>query len=237
MASKLRVHEPNTFFGYRQGNQWKTELFRKSLRSRKFSIGTFFGAYTQTILTHSAFRKNPYNFVENFFGPCFGRSKLGECDKMRSVSKIMRRCKKHISHNFWNWAMGRSDLRGEAQFRNFWEIRFVVTPHISANRPHLVALTRLRATKTRSKIFVPPFHRDILNPECIRIPWVLAPKNFPVQNFRVRSVLQKSSSFHWFLLPPPKKKYRARVPTIMMPQTFLIASLNSYTPNFSGAPQ
>ena len=85
--------------------------------------------------------------------------------------------------------------------------------------------------------FLPPFYIDILNPECVRIPWVLAPKNFHVQNFRVRSVLQKSSIFHWFLLPPPKKKYRARVPTILMPQTFPIASLNRYTPNFSGVPQ
>ena len=87
------------------------------------------------------------------------------------------------------------------------------------------------------KFVVPTFHIHFLNPECVRIPWVLAPKNFPVQNFRVRSVLQKSSIFHWFLLPPPKKKYRARVPTILMPQTFPIASLNRYTPNFSGVPQ
>ena len=64
-----------------------------------------------------------------------------------------------------------------------------------------------------------------------------APKNFPVENFRVRSDLQKSSIFHWFLLPPTKIKYQARVPTILMPQTFPIASLNRYTPNFSGVPQ
>ena len=43
--------------------------------------------------------------------------------------------------------------------------------------------------------------------------------------------------YYWFLLPPPKKKYRARVPTILMPQTFPIASLNRYTPNFSGVGQ
>ena len=91
--------------------------------------------------------------------------------------------------------------------------------------------------KQGQKFVVPTFHIHILNPECVRIPWVLAPKNFPVQNFRVRSVLQKSSIFHWFLLPPPKKKYRARVPTILMPPTFPIASLNRYTPNFSGVPQ
>ena len=34
-----------------------------------------------------------------------------------------------------------------------------------------------------------------------------------------------------------KRKYRARVPTILMPPTFPIASLNRYTPNFSGVPQ
>ena len=79
---------------------------------------------------------------------------------------------------------------------------------------------------------VPTFHIHFLNPECVRIPWVLAPKIFPVENFRVRSVLQKSSIFHWFLLPPQKKKYRARVPTILMPHTFPIASLNPYTRNF-----
>ena len=91
--------------------------------------------------------------------------------------------------------------------------------------------------KQGQKFVVPTFHIHFLNPECVRIPWVLAPKNFHVQNFRVRSDLQKSSIFHWFLLPPPKKKYRARVPTILMPPTFPIARLNRYTPNFSGVPQ
>ena len=86
--------------------------------------------------------------------------------------------------------------------------------------------------KQGQKFVVPTFHIHFLNPECVRIPWVLAPKNFPIQNFRARSVLQKSSISHWFLLPPPKKKYRPRVPTILMPQTFPIASLNRYTPNF-----
>ena len=35
-----------------------------------------------------------------------------------------------------------------------------------------------------------------------------------------------------FSLTAPKKKYRARVPTILMPLTFPIASMNHYTPNF-----
>ena len=48
--------------------------------------------------------------------------------------------------------MGRSDLRGEAEFRRFWEIGFFATAHNFANGPHFVALTQLRATKTGSKI-------------------------------------------------------------------------------------
>ena len=34
------------------------------------------------------------------------------------------------------------------------------------------------------------------------------------------------SVFHWFHCPYPKRKYRARVPTILMPPTFPIASLD-----------
>ena len=48
------------------------------------------------------------------------------------------------------------------------------------------------------------------------------------------SSICSSSVFHWFHCPYPKRKYRARVPTILMPPTFPIASLNRYTPNFSG---
>ena len=58
-------------------------------------------------------------------------------------------------------------------FRKFWEICLFLTPHIFAK-----GLTQLGATKTGSKNFVPPLHIDFLNPECVRIPWVLAPKIF-----------------------------------------------------------
>ena len=34
-----------------------------------------------------------------------------------------------------------------------------------------------------------PNRLHFLNAECVRIPWVVAPKNFPVENFGVRSVL------------------------------------------------
>ena len=36
-----------------------------------------------------------------------------------------------------------------------------------------------------------PFSIDFLNPECVRIPWVLALKYFPAENFRVRSDFKK----------------------------------------------
>ena len=45
----------------------------------------------------------------------------------------------------------------------------------------------------------------ILNPECVRIPRVVAPKNFPLENFRVRSVLPKKTPFHKFSCTHIKK--------------------------------
>ena len=75
-------------------NSWKMEIFCKSLRTRKFSMGKFFGASTHGILTHSGFRKCIWKVGTTNFWPCFGRPKLGECDKMGSVSKIMSRRKK-----------------------------------------------------------------------------------------------------------------------------------------------
>merc|ERR1712115_662496 len=60
--------------------------------------------------------------------------------------------------------------------------------------------------KQGQKFVVPTFHIHFLNPECVTIPWVLAPKNFPIENFRVRSDLQKVSLFHEFSCPLGKKK-------------------------------
>ena len=82
---------PILFFGGGKRNQWKMELFCKTLRTRKFSTGKFSGASTHGILTHSGFRICIWKVGTTNFGPCFGRPKLGECDKMGSVSKIMRR--------------------------------------------------------------------------------------------------------------------------------------------------
>ena len=79
------------FFGGGKRNQWKMELFCKTLRTRKFWTGKFFGASTHGILTHSGFRICIWKVGTTNFWPCFGRPKLGECDKMGSVSKIMSR--------------------------------------------------------------------------------------------------------------------------------------------------
>ena len=91
--------------------------------------------------------------------------------------------------------------------------------------------------KQGQKFVVPTFHIHFLNPECVTIPWVLAPKNFPIENFRVRSDLQKISLFHEFSCPLGKKNRRPAADSILMPPTFHIARLNRYTPNFSGVPQ
>ena len=60
----------------------------------------------------------------------------------------------------------------------------------------------------------------------------------PTDNFKSRDAsASKKFRFSLSSVSACKKKYRARVPTILMPQTFPIASLNRYTPNFSGVPQ
>ena len=58
--------------------------------------------------------------------------------------------------------------------------------------------------KHGQKKFLPLLYRYILNPECVRIPWLLAPKNFPVENFRVLSSIYENFPFfhevacpHW----------------------------------------
>ena len=93
------------FFGGGKRNQWKMELFCKTLRTRKFWTGKFFGASTHGILTHSGFRKCIWKVGTTNFWPCFGRPKLDECEKMGSVSKIMSRCKKIPLPQFSNLSL------------------------------------------------------------------------------------------------------------------------------------
>ena len=68
-----------------------------------------------------------------------------------------------------------------------------------------VALTQLRATKQSAKNFTIFFKILFRNAECVRIFWVYAPKNFPIENFWVRSDLRKVPFFTDFLVCTPKK--------------------------------
>ena len=79
--------------------------------------------------------------------------------------------------------MATSDLNLEAQIRRFWEIHFFLTAHNFANGPHFVAVTQLWVTETGSKFVVPTFHIHILNPECVRIPWVLLLRHMQTQSY------------------------------------------------------
>ena len=86
MASKLWEHEPDTFFGGKDKEiREKRNFFINRPVPKKFLWENFLG--------------HP---PRKFFGPCFGLPKLGECDKMRSVSKIMRYHKNRYGHNFQN---------------------------------------------------------------------------------------------------------------------------------------
>ena len=130
--------------------------------------------------------------------------------------------------------MGRSNLSGQAQFWKLSEIHFL-TPCIFANGLHFVALNWLWATKTRSKYFYPPF---------IQIFWKLStwrfdsprPKKISRCKFSVTERFTKKRVFHIFSCPPAKKQSPV-LKSLLMPLTFHIASLNRYTPKFSGVPQ
>ena len=69
---------------------------------------------------------------------------------------------------------------------------------------------------------------NILNPEYVRIPWVLAPKKW------YGEIYENLPFFTNFHFPLVNKIRRPAADSILMPPTFPIASLNRYTPNFSG---
>ena len=91
------VHELILFLGYGQGNQWKTGLFCKLLRIRKFSMGKCFGASAHGILRHGK------NF-NNFYPVLVAWSRVS-ATKCGPLTKIWAVAKKYIFHNFWNWAL------------------------------------------------------------------------------------------------------------------------------------
>ena len=97
----------------------------------------------------------------------------------------------------------------------------IVTPELFATPTYFcwqLAFYRHLPTSGRQNrvknLLYPPFIYIFLNPECVRIPWVLAPKNFPIANFRVRSDLQKISLFHEFSCPLGKKYRRPAADSI-----------------------
>ena len=102
---------------------------------------------------------------------------------------------------------------------------------------HFVALNQLWANKTRSIFFCTPFHIFILKAESVAVSVVSVPKKFHIENFRWENDLRKKSIFHEFPFRFGKKVRRPAADSILMPPTFHIASLNRYTPNFSGVPQ
>ena len=89
--------------------------------------------------------------------------------------------------------MARSDLILEAQLRKLLEIHFFKHLIILLSDRILSHSPNFGRPKQGQKFVVPTFHLHFLNPECVRIPRVLAPKNFPAENFWVRSVLPKKN--------------------------------------------
>ena len=102
---------------------------------------------------------------------------------------------------------------------------------ILAGNSRSTGISQLRAGKTRSKKFYPPFQRYSES-------WVQKDsvstclKKNSVENFWVWSDLRKISVFNEFA----KKIRWPAADSILMPPTFPIANLNRYTPQFSGEP-
>ena len=61
-------------------------------------------------------------------------------------------------------------------------------------------------------------------------------KIFPLKIFGYGALYKKIPFFTDFCVLKQKKKYRVRVPTILMPETFPIASLNPFAQTFRGYP-
>ena len=102
MASKLSAHEPATFFPSGHGNWRKSKLLGKTLCTRKFSTGKFFGASIHGILAHSEFRKSIWKGGTIFFEPdLVARSGVSatKCDPLARMRGVKKKC---IFHNFRN---------------------------------------------------------------------------------------------------------------------------------------
>ena len=105
------------------------------------------------------------------------------------------------AHSLWAHA----DSIWSRNFENCGRIKFFKRLIILLTDPILSHSPNFGRPKQGQKFVVPTFHIHFLNPECVRIPWVLAPKNFPIENFWVRSDLQKFSLFTNFHVALIKK--------------------------------
>ena len=86
-------------------NSWKREIFCKSLRTRKFSMGKFFGASTHGIVTHSGFRKCIWKVGTTNFWPCFACPKLGDAGRTRVASKNRAVFRKTLRPQFSDFSL------------------------------------------------------------------------------------------------------------------------------------
>ena len=87
-------------FNVSLGSAPKRKNFDIQRNTRVASGGQFTLNYHTPSLMHSGFRICIWKVGTTNFWPCFGRPKLGECDKMGSVSKIISRWKKQIRPQF-----------------------------------------------------------------------------------------------------------------------------------------
>ena len=81
---------------------WIHLLFRQLLgNENRYCDGEKVGIYI--------YKKTPFG-QNRQFSPCYGCLKSAEGDKIQSVGKTMRCTKKHVSHNFQNWAFKLTSL-------------------------------------------------------------------------------------------------------------------------------
>ena len=101
-------------------------------------------------------------------------------------------------------------------------------------RSGLIVSTDFGWPKQGQKFVVPPFHIDFLNPECVRIPWLLSPKKIPVDNFGDGVIYKKVPVFTNFSCRPQQTLAACCGLNFDAISTFQIATLSRYTPKFSG---
>ena len=126
--------------------------------------------------------------------------------------------------------MGRSDWSLQVQFRKLRKTEDILfrTPHNFAYGSHLVALTQTGSKLPRSQ-FLPKRFMFPYVYQTFHLLWPITISLF------VSGPKSKKNQFSPISVAAPKKLPTAS--SISMPPTFHIASLNCYTPKFSGGPK